>query len=50
VIGLDGVGLASLLVAVAARALRLVAIDFSDEKLGLARQLGATGTVNRFGS
>ncbi|MBV8093472.1 MAG: zinc-dependent alcohol dehydrogenase family protein [Acetobacteraceae bacterium] len=46
VIGLGGVGLASLLGAVAAGARQIVAIDLSDEKLGLARQLGATDTVN----
>jgi alcohol dehydrogenase len=46
VIGLGGVGLASLLGAVAAGARQVVAIDLSDEKLGLARQLGATATVN----
>jgi alcohol dehydrogenase len=46
VIGLGGVGLASLLGAAAAGARRIVAIDLSDDKLGLARQLGATDTVN----
>jgi alcohol dehydrogenase len=46
VIGLGGVGLASLLGAVAAGARRVVAVDLSDDKLGLARQLGATDTVN----
>jgi alcohol dehydrogenase len=46
VIGLGGVGLASLLGAAAAGARRIVAVDLSDEKLGLARQLGATDTVN----
>ena len=46
VIGLGGVGLASLLGAAAAGARRIVAVDLSDEKLGLARQLGATETVN----
>ena len=46
VVGLGGVGLASLLGAVAAGARRIVAVDLSDEKLGLARQLGATDTVN----
>ncbi len=43
VIGLGGVGLSSLLGAVAVGARRVVAIDLSDDKLGLARQLGATG-------
>lgn len=46
VIGLGGVGLSSLLGAVACGARRIVAVDLSDEKLGLARQLGATDTVN----
>jgi alcohol dehydrogenase len=46
VIGLGGVGLSSLLGAVAAGARRIVAVDLSDDKLGLARQLGATDTFN----
>jgi alcohol dehydrogenase len=46
VIGLGGVGLSSLLGAVTAGARRVVAIDLSDDKLGLARQLGATDTFN----
>jgi Zn-dependent alcohol dehydrogenase len=46
VIGLGGVGLSSLIGAVAAGARRVIAVDLSDEKLGLARQLGATDTVN----
>jgi alcohol dehydrogenase len=46
VIGLGGVGLSSLLGALAVGARRVVAIDLSDEKLGLARQLGATDTFN----
>jgi alcohol dehydrogenase len=46
VVGLGGVGLSSLLGAVAAGARRVVAVDLSDEKLGLARQLGATDTFN----
>ena len=46
VIGLGGVGLSSLLGAVAVGARRVVAIDLSDDKLGLARQLGATDTFN----
>jgi alcohol dehydrogenase len=45
VIGLGGVGLAALLGAVASGARQIVAIDLSAEKLGLARQLGATDTV-----
>src|SRR5205823_8784150 len=39
VIGLGGVGLSSLLGATAVGARRVVAIDLSDDKLGLARQL-----------
>jgi len=46
VVGLGGVGLSGLLGAVLAGAGKIVAIDLSDEKLGLARQLGATDTVN----
>lgn len=46
VIGLGGVGLASLLGAVLAGASRIVAIDLSEDKLALARDLGATDTFN----
>src|SRR5438105_5477182 len=46
VVGLGGVGLASVLGAAAAGARRLIAVDRSDEKLGLARQIGATDTFN----
>jgi len=46
VIGLGGVGLASVLGAVAAGARDVVAIDLDDQKLAFARQLGATATVN----
>lgn len=46
VVGLGGVGLSALLAAVGAGARRVVAIDLSDEKLELARQLGATHTIN----
>ena len=46
VIGLGGVGLASVLGAVASGARQIVAIDLSDEKLALAQQLGATHIVN----
>jgi alcohol dehydrogenase len=44
--GLGGVGLASLLGAVAAGARQVVAVDLSDEKLEFARDLGATHTFN----
>ena len=46
VVGLGGVGLASVLGAVAAGARATVAIDLSDEKLALANELGATHTFN----
>jgi alcohol dehydrogenase len=46
VIGLGGVGLASLLGASLAGAREIVAIDLADDKLALARELGATDTVN----
>ncbi len=46
VIGLGGVGLASLIGAVAAGAGRVVAIDLADDKLEFAKKLGATDTFN----
>jgi alcohol dehydrogenase len=46
VIGLGGVGLAAVLGALAAGAVPVIAVDLSDEKLALARELGATATVN----
>ena len=46
VIGLGGVGLASVLGAVASGARQVVALDLADDKLGLARQIGATHAVN----
>ena len=46
VIGLGGVGLNSLLGAVLAGAKQIVAVDLRDDKLVLARQLGATDAVN----
>ena len=46
VIGLGGVGLSSLLGAVAAGARQVVAIARSEHKLAFARELGATDTVN----
>ena len=46
VVGLGGVGLNALLGAKLAGARRIVAIDVLDDKLALARQLGATDTVN----
>ena len=46
VVGLGGVGLAAVLGAVAAGARQVVAVDLADDKLALARELGATDTVN----
>ena len=46
VVGLGGVGLASIIGAVAAGARTVVAVDLSDDKLALAKQLGATHTFN----
>ena len=46
IIGLGGVGLASLLGARAAGARHIVAVDLSDAKLELAKSLGATHTFN----
>jgi alcohol dehydrogenase len=46
VVGLGGVGLMSMLAARAGGARQVVAIDTLDDKLALARQMGATHTVN----
>lgn len=46
VIGLGGVGLNGLLGAKVAGAGAIIAIDLNDDRLGLARQLGATHTFN----
>ena len=46
IVGLGGVGLAALLGARAASAGVLIAIDLSESKLTLARELGATHTYN----
>ena len=46
VVGLGGVGLSCMLGARVAGAQRIIAVDLSDAKLGLARQLGATDTFN----
>ena len=46
VIGLGGVGLASLLGAVASGARHIIAVDLSEAKLDLAKALGATHTFN----
>jgi alcohol dehydrogenase len=45
-VGLGGVGLNGLMGAKLAGAEKIIAVDISDDKLGLARQLGATHTVN----
>jgi alcohol dehydrogenase len=49
VVGLGGVGLATLLGAQLSGARRIVAVDLADDKLALARQLGATDTFNAGG-
>jgi alcohol dehydrogenase len=46
VVGLGGVGLASLLAARMLEAEHIVAIDMNDAKLATARELGATATMN----
>jgi alcohol dehydrogenase len=46
VVGLGGVGLASLLGARASGARQIVAVDLSDDKLNLAKNLGATHAFN----
>lgn len=46
IVGLGGIGLAAVLGALASGASQIVAIDLSDEKLALARSMGATATVN----
>src|SRR5205823_13342204 len=50
VVGCGGVGLSALLGAVAAGAAEIVAVDVSEAKLEVARELGATSTVLRAGS
>jgi aryl-alcohol dehydrogenase len=46
VIGCGGVGLAAVMAARVARALRIIAVDFFDHRLQMARELGATDTVS----
>jgi len=46
VVGLGGVGLCSILGAVASGARQIIAVDISDTKLEFAKQLGATHAVN----
>ena len=46
VLGLGGVGFSALLAAVASGAREVIALDLNEDKLALARELGATATVN----
>ena len=46
VVGMGGVGLSGVMGAVAAGATQVVAVDIADDKLAVARQMGATHTVN----
>ena len=46
VLGLGGVGFSALLAAVASGARDVIAIDLNESKLALARELGATATIN----
>ena len=46
VLGLGGVGFSALLAAVASGAREVIALDLNEGKLALARELGATATVN----
>src|SRR5210317_730014 len=46
VVGLGGVGLSAIQGAVMAKAGRIVAVDINEDKFELAKQLGATDTVN----
>ncbi|WP_181832683.1 zinc-dependent alcohol dehydrogenase family protein [Bosea caraganae] len=46
VVGLGGVGLSALLGAVASGASRVIAVDLAEDKLRIARELGATDTFN----
>lgn len=46
VVGLGGVGLASVLGALASGARQVIAVDLSEDKLAIAKKLGATHTFN----
>ena len=46
VLGLGGVGFSALMAAVASGAREVIALDLNEGKLALARELGATATVN----
>jgi aryl-alcohol dehydrogenase len=50
VFGCGGVGLSAVMGARLARALRIIAVDFFDHRLRLARELGATDTVSARGT
>lgn len=46
IFGLGGIGMSALLAATTFAPTQLIAVDLSDEKLTLARELGATHTIN----
>ncbi len=46
IFGLGGIGLSALIALQLYQPSRIIALDIEDEKLGLARELGATDTVN----
>lgn len=46
VVGMGGVGLSAIMGALAAGATQVVAIDIADDKLAMAKRMGATHTVN----
>ena len=46
IVGLGGVGLSALLASIAIGSKKTIAIDLSDEKLALAKELGANHTLN----
>ncbi|WP_284338123.1 zinc-dependent alcohol dehydrogenase family protein [Comamonas sp. NoAH] len=46
VVGMGGVGLSGILGALAAGATQVIAVDIADDKLAIAKRMGATHTVN----
>ena len=46
IFGLGGIGMSALLAAKLSNPTKLIAVDVSEEKLAIARQLGATHTIN----